>query len=100
MRRCSLQKTKLNAADFNSDALVENRCEHYSKAAELHMPKAVVRRGLGLGNKAAVGIVNALGHDDECLALFLINALDIGAEAVHVKIALGQVNEVGAAALI
>ena len=42
MRRCSLQKAKLNAADFNSDALVENRCEHYSKAAELHMSETVV----------------------------------------------------------
>ena len=100
MRRCSLQKAKLNAADFNSDALVENRCEHYSKAAELHMPKAVVRRGLCLGNEAAVGIVDALGDDDERLALFLIHALDIGTEAFHIEIALGQVNEVGAAALI
>ena len=44
--------------------------------------------------------MDALGDDDERLALFLIHALDIGTEAFHIEIALGQINEVGAAALI
>ena len=42
VRRSSLQKAQLNAANLGADALMKYRSEHDGKSAELHMPKAVV----------------------------------------------------------
>ena len=40
--------------------------------------------------------MDALGDRDHAVALFLVDALDVGKEFIHIEVTLGQVDEVGA----
>lgn len=71
-----------------------------ARPPSLRVAKAVRRAGLGLGDKAAIGIVDALGYGDHTAAGLLVDALDVGKERVHVEISLGQVDEVGTRAVL
>ena len=66
-----------------------------SQTAELGVAKAVGAGGLGFGDEAAVGIVNAFGNRDEALAGLVIDAFDVGEELIHVKVDLGQIDQIG-----
>ena len=96
MRAAALEQGKLDAAHLRAGLLLHDVSQTRSKAAELGVTEAVGRAGLGLGNKAAVGIMDALGDCDHAVSLFLVDALNVGKEFVHIEVTLGQVNEVGA----
>ena len=77
MRAAALQKAQLNAAHLGAGVLLDNFREHGGKPAELDMAESVGRGGLRLGNEGAVGIMDALGHSDEYLAVLLIQCVDV-----------------------
>ena len=99
VRAAALEQGKLDAADLRAGLLLHNVGKTCGKAAELGVTEAVGCAGLGLGNKAAVGIVDALGDRDHAVALFLVDALDVSKEFIHIEVTLGQVDEVGARAV-
>ena len=99
MRAATLEQGKLDAADLRAGLLLHNVGKTRGKAAELGVAEAVGRAGLGLGNEAAVGIVDALGDRNHAVSLFLVDALDVGKEFIHIEVTLGQVDEVGARAV-
>ena len=65
-RLSSMPRTFAPVASFTT--LARRRCQ----TAELGMAEAVGAGGLGLGDEAAVGIVDALGDGDDAVAVFLV----------------------------
>ena len=98
MRAAALEQGELDAAYLGAGLGLDHLGQHGSQAAQLGMAEAVGGRGLGLGHEGAIGIVDALGHGDHALAGLVVDGLHVGDEAVHVKVDLGQVDEVGAVA--
>ena len=99
MCAAALQQAKLDAANLDAgEALLHDGSEQSRETAELRVTKAVACGGLGLRDKAAVGIVDALGHRHENLAVGLINLIDVGNELIHIEIAFGEVHEIRAGA--
>ena len=96
----ALEQRQLNAAHLRAGLFLHDARQQRGEAAELRVAKAVRRAGLGLGDKAAIGIVDALGYGDHAAAGLLVDALDVGKERVHVEISLGQVDEVGTRAVL
>ena len=79
MRAAALKQAKLNAANLDAgEVLFHDGSEQRGQPAELRVTEAVACGGLGLRDKAAVGIVDALGDGDEYLAVGLINLIDVG----------------------
>ena len=63
------------------------------------MAEAVGSGHLGLGHKAAVLIVDTLGHSHDAVALFGVYTLDILNELGHAEVHLGQIDQIGACAV-
>jgi hypothetical protein len=72
--------------------LVREHVAERTRAGELHVAVAV--RLLRVDERAAVGAVDAFGERDEAAAARLVDAVDVGGEAVEVEDALGDVDEV------
>ena len=68
------------------------------QAAQLNVAEAVCGGDLRLRHIAAVGVVDPLGHGHQALAGSAVDLLDILNELVHVKIGLGQIDQIRAAA--
>ena len=96
MRAAPLKQAKLNAANLDAgEVLFHDGSERRGQPAESRVTEAVACGGLGLRDKAAVGIVDALGHRGEYLAVGLINLIDVGKELIHIEIAPGGTRDPG-----
>ena len=96
MRTAALEEGELDTADLGAGLLLDDLGKHGGKSAQLGMAEAIGGGGLGLGDKGAVGVVDALRHRDHALAGLVIDCLHIGDELLHVEIHLGQVDQIGA----
>ena len=70
-----------------------------SQTAQLSVAEAVGGRGLGLRDEGAVSIVDTLGNGHHAVALFLIDAVHVSQELIHVEVHLGEVHQVGTCAV-
>ena len=72
MRAAALQKTQLNATGlFDFKRILKIARKLSCQPTELCMAEPVRAGGLGLGNEAAVSIVNAFGYGDKDIVLLL-----------------------------
>ena len=95
----ALQQAQLNGTDLGAGSSLVHVGQASGQTAQLGMAEAVGAGSLGLGHEGAVGIVNAFGDGNQAVLLFGVDALHIGNELVHVKVDLGDVDQVGAVAL-
>ena len=72
VRGAALQQAQLDAANLRAGLFLDDVGQQRGKAAQLGMAEAVGRGGLGLGDEAAVGIVDALGDGDDAVAVLLV----------------------------
>ena len=100
MRTAALQKAQLNAANLNAELFLHDVRKQRRETAELGVTEAVRRTRLSLGNKAAVGIMDALRHGDHAVAALLVDTRDVGEKLLHIKVCFGQINEVGTCAVL
>ena len=98
MGAAALQQAQLDAADLGASALFQDFRQHTGQTAQLGMAKAVGSGGLGLGYKAAIGIVDALRDGNQHFPVGGIDPLHIGNELLHVKVQLRQIDQIGAGA--
>ena len=77
MGGAALQQVQLDAADLGARLLLQDLGQNGGQTAQLGVAEAVGGGGLGLGHEVAVGVVDALGHGHNAVALLLIDALDI-----------------------
>ena len=98
MGPAALEQGELDAADLGPQLLLHGLGQHGGQTAQLGVSEAVSSGGLSLGDEGAVGVVDALGHGYHALAGLIVDGLHIGEEPVHVKIGLGQIDQVGTAA--
>ena len=98
MGGAALQQAQLDAADLGAGGSLDHVGQAGSQAAQLGMAEAVGAGGLRLGDEAAVGIVDALGHGDDAVLLAGVALGHVLQEGIHVEVHLGQVDEVGAVA--
>ena len=99
VRGAALQQAQLDAAHLDVERSLDHGSKPCGKTAQLGVAEAVGAGGLGFGDKAAVSVMDALGDGDKAVALFLINPLDVGDELIHIKVPLGQIDQIGAVAL-
>ena len=99
VRRAALEQAQFDAANLRAGLFLADIGQVRGKAAQLGMAEAVGRGGLRLGDEAAVGVVDALGDSDDAVAVLLVALGDVGDEFVHVKVDLGQIDEIDAGLL-
>ena len=92
----ALEQGEFDAADLGPGLQLYRVSQHGGQAAQLRMSKTVGSRGLGLGNKRAVGTMDALGHSHHALAGLVIHPVHIVQEVGQIKIGLGQIDQIGA----
>ena len=98
VRPAALEEGELNAPDLSAGLLLDHTGQQSRQTAQLSVSEAVGGGGLGLRDEGAVGVVDALRHGHDAVAVFLVNGVHIGQELVHVEVHLGQVDQVGRAA--
>ena len=96
MRTAPLEQGEFNPPYFNPQGPLHGLSQQGGQPAQLGMAEAVGGRGLGLGDKGSVPIVNALGDGHQAVAGVLIDPLYVGQKGLHGEIHLGEVDEVGA----
>ena len=99
MRAAALQQAQLDTANLGAGLFLDHGGQESRQTAQLGMAETVGGRGLGLGDKSAVGVVDTLGNGHHAVALFLIDAIHIGQELLHVEVHLGEVHQIGASAV-
>ena len=99
MCAAALQQVQLDAADLGAGLLLDHLGQHGSQATQLGVAEAVGSGHLGLRHKAAVLIVDTLGHSHDAVALFSVYTLDILNELGHAEVHLGQIDQIGACAV-
>ena len=96
----ALQQAQLDAANLGAGGGLHHGGQAGSQAAQLGMAEAVGAGGLGLGDEGSVGVVDALGDRHQAVLLLGVDPLHVGDELIHVEVHLGQVDQVGAVALL
>ena len=99
MRTAALQKIQLDATDLYIHLLLDDLCQDRGQATHLSVAEAIGLFHLGLGDKAAVGVVYALGYCHQAVAFFGVDTLDIVNKLRHIKVRLRQIDEVRAGAV-
>ena len=94
----ALEEGELDAPDLGAGLVLDEVGQLHGQAAQLGVTEAVGGGGLRLGDEAAVGVVDALGHGHQALAGLVVDIGDVLDELVHVEVHLGQVDQIGAAA--
>ena len=100
MCAAALQQIQLDATDLGAGLLLQHLRQNGGQTAQLSMAEAVIGGYLGLGDEAAVLIVDALGDGDDTAAFFGIDPLHVLDELGHTEIRFRQINEVGTCAVL
>ena len=100
MCAAALQQIQLDATDLGAGLLLQHLRQNGGQTAQLSMAEAVIGGYLGLGDEAAVLIVDALGDGDDTAAFFGIDSLHVLDELGHTEIRFRQINEVGTCAVL
>lgn len=98
MGTAALEEGELDATDLHTEGLLHRGSQVGGQTAQLGVAETIGGRGLGLGDKGAVGVVDALGHGHQAVSALVVDGLDVSEEALHVEVGLGQIDQVGAAA--
>ena len=70
----ALQEAQLDPANLGAGALLKQGSEQGSQTAQLGVAEAIGGGGFRLGDKAAVGIMDALGNSDQDFAALCITS--------------------------
>ena len=100
MGTAALKQTELDPADFRAGMLLYDIGQMTGETTKLRMAETVSGRGLRLGDETAVGVMDALGYGNEYLAVIsLAHLVNIGKEFIHVKVSLGEIDQIRAGSI-
>ena len=100
MGGAALQQIQLDAADLGAGLLLQHLGQDGGQTAQLGVAEAVVGGHLGLGHEVTVFVVDTLGHGNDAVAGGVVDLLHVLDELGHAEVGLGQIDQVGAGAVL